>query len=565
MDRLLLLAGRALPGLLLLLGSTADALPVLSISVDRAIATEGTLFPVRIDLALDAPAPPGGVCVDIDLAGGSARPGEDFQVPLSVPRIPEGGLFASIPVMIVDDDRSEPDETLLIVLRPSACFQPGASHEFSLLIRDDDDDPGSLGDRLQGLVGAAPDPLVASQLANLGQLCATNQPPPGSELDRRCQLFRLALRDPAAAQQLVQSLRGVLGEEFSSQRRGFRTLVGSQLGGIGRRLEALRSGAGSGLALVDSGLQTATGFLPLAASLADDGDLFASGLGVFASVNFGNGERATTDLESGYENDSTSILIGIDRRLGPGWIVGAAYGRASFDADMAADSGELDLLNDSLTFYASRAFERGWIDATLAYGRGELTQTRIARFGGSTDEGSFSSVDVLRGTPDSRMLGAGLSSGWDWRRGSFSIGPRVAIEYSRFEVDAFAEELVSGSDAFALQLEEQRIRSLIARLGFGSQWAISTRFGVILPQFEASWVAQFEDESGVVRGSFANDPQHRPFELPTAAVDARYGEALVAVAMQFSDGFSGYLSYRRLFDFEATEQDYWSVGFRVEL
>ena len=252
MRNLIDLAWRSAGLALLVCANVAGAMPVLNITVDRAIATEGTLQPVRIELRLNEPAPAGGVCIDLDLAGGSARPDEDFRLAMSVPRIPEGGMMASVPIMIIDDQLSEPDETVLIVLRPSDCYQPGPSREFSLLIRDDDDDPSSLGDRLQQIVATVPDPLVASQLSNLGQLCATNRPPPGSELDRRCQLLRLALRDPGAAQQLIQSLRGVLGEEFSSQRRGFRMLAGTQMGALGRRLEAVRHGGGAGVALVDS-------------------------------------------------------------------------------------------------------------------------------------------------------------------------------------------------------------------------------------------------------------------------------------------------------------------------
>ena len=543
----------------------ASAVPVLNISVDRAVATEGSLQPVRIELRLNEPAPPGGVCIDLDLAGGSAQPGEDFRLAMSVPRIPEGGLTASVPILIVDDEIREQDETVLIVLRPSDCYQPGASREFGLLIRDDDDDANSLGDRLQQIVANSPDPLVASQLSSLGQLCATSQPPPGSELDRRCQLLRLALRDPSAAAQLIQSLRGVLGEELSSQRRGFRMLAGSQMGAMSRRLEAVRGGGGAGIALVDSGLQGGNGYLPLSAGVAGDGELLGRGIGLFASLTFGDGRRDSTVLESGYRNDSTAYLIGLDKRIGLDWVFGVAYTRNRFDADLSGDSGDLALRSDAINLYFSRALTGGWIDGALGYGRGELRQTRVASFSGQTDEESFSSVDVLRGSPDTRLLTATLSSGYDWQRGNWSFGPRAAFEVARFDVDAFSETVIEGSDAFAVALEKQRVQSKIARLGLSSQWAIATDHGVLLPQFDAYWVAQFENNAEDLRGRFVNDPQRRVFLLPTSGVDSRYGEASVSLAMQFAGGQSGYLSYRRLFGFADAEQSYWSLGYRWEL
>lgn len=545
-------------------GAFAQSKPTLSMVVSRAVATEGTTMPVNIQLVLDRPAPAGGVCIDIDLAGGEARPGEDFNTAISVPSIPEGASMATLPIMIVDDDASESDESVRIVLRPSECYQLGPEREFILLIRDDDDDAGSLQDRLQTIVQNAPDPLVASQLAQLGELCATNRPPPGSELDRRCQLLRLALRDPAAAQQLIASLRGVLGEEVSSQRRGFRMLAGTQLGAIGRRLEAVRGGGGAGVALVDSGLQSRHGFLPLAANVAEDGGLLGRGIGLFASAVFGSGERDSTDLENGYDSDTDIFLVGIDKRFDAEWVLGLAYAQTRSDAELSDDAGDIGLRMRALSLYASRSFEHGWIDGSLGWGRGEVRQSRVARFAGATDEESFSSVDVLRGTPDADQLTATLSAGRDWQRGNASFGPRLEAEYARFVIDGFDEVAVQGSDAFAVSLQEQTIRSLLIRAGVGAQWAISTRHGVLLPQLDLYWVNQLEDEAATLRGSFLNDPSGRLFELPTEGVDSSFGEVSASLGMQFIGGWSGYVSYRRLFGFAHTEQDYWSLGVRAE-
>ena len=538
--------------------------PVLSLAVDRGVAQEGTPRPVRVDLQLDQPAPAGGVCIDIDLAGGSARLGEDFRLNGQIPRIPEGGRTAFVEIQIIDDNISEPDETLRIRIAQSACYQVGMPAEFTLLIRDDDDDPGALADRMRQLLDSVRDPLIASQLDSLGRLCATDRPPPGSELDRRCQLLRLALRDPSAAQQLIASLRGVVGEELSSQRRGFRMLAGNQLGAISRRLQAVRDGSGAGVALVDSGLQSANGFLPLAAVGDGDNTLLGRGIGVFGSVVIGRGDRDGTDLESGYNSDSETLLFGIDKRFGTAWVVGLAYAHTRFDADLDGDSGKLELKQNALSVYVSRGFENGWIDGSLGFGRGEVTQTRVASFAGSTDEEDFADRDVLRASPDAELFTASLSAGYDWRRGNASFGPRLALEYARFDVDRFAETAVEGSDAFAVELDAQKLKSFIGRAGFGAQWAVSTRHGILLPQLDASWVRQFEDSADALRGRFVNDPQAAVFLLPTSSIDANYGEAAASLAMQFTRGWSAYLSYRRLIGLADTDQDFWSLGVRIE-
>ncbi|MBD8525467.1 autotransporter domain-containing protein [Pseudomarimonas arenosa] len=555
---ILLLAGLPAIGL-----AQTTPRPVLSLAVDRGVAEEGSTRPVRVDLSLDQPAPSGGVCIDVDLAGGSARPGEDFVLNSQIPRIPEGARNAFVEIRIIDDNVAEQDETLRIRIAQSDCYEVGMPGEFTLLIRDDDDDPGALADRMRALLDSVGDPLLASQIDSLGRLCATDRPPPGSELDRRCQLLRLALRDPSAAQQLIASLRGVVSEEFSSQRRGFRMLAGTQLGAVGRRLEAVRSGGGAGLALVDSGLQTRHGFLPLAAAAEDD-ELLGRGIGVFASIIVGRGERDSTDLESGYGSDSDTLFAGVDKRFGAHWVAGLAYSRTALDIDLEGDSGQLELDQNTLVAYLSRSFERGWIDGSLGFGRGEIVQTRVASFSGSTDEENFDNRDVLRAAPDVDLFTATVSGGYDWQYRNASFGPRLAIEYAELEVDRFAETAVEGSDAFAVELDAQEIQSFIGRLGFGAQWAVSTRNGILLPQLEASWVHQFEDTSESLRGRFVNDPQSLDFLLPTSTIDADYGEASASLAMQFTGGWSAFLSYRRLFGLADTEQAYWSLGARIE-
>lgn len=541
-----------------------QARPVLSVAVSRAVATEGSREPVRILLQLDRPAPPGGVCVEVDLAGGDAQEGEDFRLLDAIPPIPEGGMMAEVRVQILDDARPESDERVRIALQPSPCYQIGNPGQFDLLIRDDDDEPGALQDRLATIIANTPDPLVQSQIANLAQLCATSRPAPGSDLERRCQLLRLALRDPSAARQLVDSLRGLLGEELSSQRRGFRMLAGGQLGALGRRLQAVRGGAGLGLALQVDGLDGALAFLPAAAVEEQTEGLLGRGIGVFATYTRGSGDRDRTQLESGYESDSDTYLLGVDWRPGGDWVLGVALSHTRFDADMDADSGALALRQTSLLGYASRALEQGFVDASLGWGQGSLDQSRVARFSAVTDDESINTVDVLAADSDTDLLTATVSAGWDWQRGSLGFGPRAAIEYSRLDIDAFAERAVEGSDAFAVAIESQSVRSLIARLGGNAQWVVSTRWGVLLPQFDAAWVLQFEDEADALGGRFINDPTGTRFLLPGSAVDSRFGEAGVSLGWLRAGGSSGFLSYRRLFGMAQTSQGYWSLGLRWE-
>ena len=84
---------------------------------------------------------------------------------------------------------------------------------------------------------------------------------------------------------------------------------------------------------------------------------------------------------------------------------------------------------------------------------------------------------------------------------------------------------------------------------------------VVVQRHESGRMVELETWIG---GRFVNDPLGARFELPTSAVDNRYGEASLALTALYRGGWSGYLSYRRLFGVDDTEQQFWSAGLRKE-
>lgn len=545
--------------------SAQQTQPTASLSVSRLVATETTgapvLISVQIDQAIDRDLP-----IQLSLVGGTAVSGVDFLAPDSPPVIPAGATQASVEIRIRDDDMREQDETIAIALAAGAGYQIGMPRLLIVLIRDDDANEAELRERLQRLIDNAPDELIASQIETLGRLCANGMPAAGSELATRCSRLRLALLDTAAAMRLVDSLRGLVAEELSSQRRGFRMIANGQLGGISRRLEVVRQGGGRGLSL--SGLQFGGQALPLDyLGEGDSGDasgLLGQSLGLFVSGTLGRGERNASELESGFDTDNRSILIGVDKRISSSWVVGAAVGYSQFEADLDDDAGELNMDLSNVTAYVSYSRADGWIDASAGIGRGDLMQLRTAVFETTTDEDTVVSVDVLRATPDADLTSASLSGGWDFHSGRWNFGPRLALEYANLEVESYAERVVSGSDSFAVQIAKQELRSLLVRAGIGISAAISTQYAVFLPQFEIYYVSQLEDDVEALRGQFINDPTGELFSIPTSAVDDQNGEFSFGVTAVFAQGRSAFFSYRQQFGVNNIKQEFFSVGARVE-
>jgi uncharacterized protein YhjY with autotransporter beta-barrel domain len=566
-------------GLLLLcmsLGSAAQTpeRPQLRIEGSRAVALESSSDPVRLTVVADMPAPAQGLRVQLGFAGGTAEPGVDFLLPEQMPVIAAGARSVTVELTLIDNRRVDGDRSLGIEIRPDRSYTVAEPARFLLLIRDDDDDEAGLRERLNQLVERVPDPLLASQIETLGRLCASERPEPGSNLAQRCSALRLAMRDPQAAQQLVVSLRGLLAEELSSQRRGFRSLAQGQLAPIAQRLQARREGAtarfdASGLRLRGGEHAASFGLLGFGGAAVDEHTSPAewhSGLALFASGSLGRGRRQSDGLEAGYDSDLQNLTLGLDRRFGEAGVVGVFASFSRFDADLAADAGDLALQQRAFGVFAGRGFAdgAGFIDASLGFGRGDLRQQRAVRFDARNDEGELRFDDVLLGEADSRLRFAALAFGFDHQRGGFGIGPRLALEYSQLEVDALTERALRGDDSFAVALDAQQLRSLLGRAGLSMQQVWSVPSGVLQLQLDAAAVRQFEDARERVSGRFLRDPQQLAFSLPTGAVDRDYAELGLALNAVFVRGVSGFIAYRRLYRLEASSLHFASLGLRIE-
>jgi uncharacterized protein with beta-barrel porin domain len=162
------------------------------------------------------------------------------------------------------------------------------------------------------------------------------------------------------------------------------------------------------------------------------------------------------------------------------------------------------------------------------------------------------------------LLSASLSTGYDYLRGGWRFGPRLAIEYARLELDGYTEQAVAGEDSFAVQIDRQDLRSLLVRIGLGMSGVISTERFVLVPQFDIAYVRQLEDDVESLHGRYVNDPLARPFELLTGNVDDSNGEFSLGLSAVLPHGRTAFISYRRQFGASGIEQYFWSFGARFE-
>lgn len=177
------------------------------------------------------------------------------------------------------------------------------------------------------------------------------------------------------------------------------------------------------------------------------------GDGMYGLFSFG-GSNATYDATEGsigYEVNSGSFTVGLERSLNANTSVGVALGAGTATAEAAADLGEIDTTGIALTAFTRSQFGNG-ASLQALFGYQDLSYDVTRNVMGETAEGS---------TDGSQIFGA-LTLEYLRDFGAFRFGPTGSVQYYDVTVDGFSE---TGAGAFNLSVEEQSSSTVLASAG----------------------------------------------------------------------------------------------------
>ncbi len=346
------------------------------------------------------------------------------------------------------------------------------------------------------------------------------------------------------------------------QARNSTKLVASQLSNIGQRVAQLRAGT-SGFSL--SGLQLNNGkeSLPISmlAYLAnqdnEQAQSFVSPWGFFVNGSLTSGDFNYADeVNDGFDFDSDSLSAGVDYRFSNRFVLGGAIGYNTLESDTGAGvSMETEGLSYSL-YGLFTPTENFYLDARLSYARPDVKQVRVELFE-VIDE--VISIRAL-GETQSQQLTAALNAGYNFYRGSWQWSPYVGMEHVDSELDGYTE---TGAGSFNTLYAQQDFESTKFHLGFNVSRAISTRNGVLSPQF--SYQHHYEDQdNGIMEMRLINMPMDELFNVETNFTKSNYGQASMGLTWVTANGKMFYLRYSRLIGLDDFDQDTISFGARFE-
>src|SRR5690606_22248897 len=117
-----------------------------------------------------------------------------------------------------------------------------------------------------------------------------------------------------------------------------------------------------------------------------------------------------------------------DRRLGPGFVVGAALGAAR-DKSRVEEGTESRARGFSGALYASWQSGRAYVDALLGAGRLDFESSRFIGATGATAEADRDGSQVF----------GSVAAGYEHRRNGVLLSPYARLDFSRDKLDGMTE------------------------------------------------------------------------------------------------------------------------------
>jgi outer membrane autotransporter protein len=283
------------------------------------------------------------------------------------------------------------------------------------------------------------------------------------------------------------------------------------------------------------------------------------GLSVYVSSNYENKDHDNTDFETGFDSNKGGLTMGLDGRIGTTAIIGGAVDYGHTWGNFDHDGGDFSLDSVGALFYGSYfPSDQSFIDAVVggAAKSYELNRqfTRLVPGGPA--------ITPSKGDTDGFEFTSSLAGGYDFTFDALTIGPRAGLYYKRTEFNSFSEK----GGVLALRYEDEVEDSLTTRIGGQATYAISTSFGVIVPQVTAEYVHEFLNGQQAIHAQSVLDP------TPAGAVsyltnppDRNYAEIGAGVVFVLPNGVSPYINYQAEIANQFDQIQTVTVGVRLEL
>jgi outer membrane autotransporter protein len=282
------------------------------------------------------------------------------------------------------------------------------------------------------------------------------------------------------------------------------------------------------------------------------------GLSLFGATEYQSFEKGVTRFEPGSERDTWGGTVGADYSFGGRAIVGLAFNYSHAAGTFLRHGGSFDTDSYGPILYGSvLPAPNLFIDLLAGYTRRDYSIARRYNF-----ENTLVSIPaaIARGDTTGNEFKTGVNVGYDFVAGRLTAGPRVGFNFRENHIDSYAER---GDAGLELAYDKQRQTSFTSNVGAFASMAISTGFGVVVPQATLEWVHELQDNQRVIYFQFVEDLGGTRLRFQTDTPDRDYFNAGVGVVLVLPGGLSPFFNFRQFFGYRAQSSRTFTVGLRV--
>jgi uncharacterized protein with beta-barrel porin domain len=210
-------------------------------------------------------------------------------------------------------------------------------------------------------------------------------------------------------------------------------------------------------------------------------------------AGFGGSQTATGNATLGSNNTSSrlgAVAVGADYRFSPFTIAGFALAGGGTNFSVAnGGTGRSDL-------FQAGAFVRhnvgpAYISAALAYGWQDITTDRTVTVAG---------VDQLRAKFNANAYSGRVEGGYrfvtPWN-GGIGITPYAAGQFTTFDLPAYAEQAIVGSNQFALGYGAKSVTDTRSELGIRTDKSWAMQSAILTLRGRAAWAHDFNPDRNI--------------------------------------------------------------------
>jgi uncharacterized protein with beta-barrel porin domain len=210
-------------------------------------------------------------------------------------------------------------------------------------------------------------------------------------------------------------------------------------------------------------------------------------------AGFGGSQTTDGDAVVGSNTATSSVfgtVIGADYRISPYTVAGFALAGGGTNFSVAnSGSGHSDLFQAGA--FVRHTVGAAYVSAALAYGWQDITTNRTVTVAGS---------DLLRAEFNANAFSGRLEGGYRYVApwvGGIGITPYAAAQFTTFDLPAYAEQAIAGSNAFALSYNAKDVTDTRTELGIRTDKSFAMTDGILILRGRLAWAHDFDPDRSI--------------------------------------------------------------------